>query len=96
MLTASSAISTCNALRSASEKTATVLMPIFFAELMTRHAISPRFAIRILSNTCKPSCLWSFSIKAGCCHASATGSPVAYPATWQMTGKRVFGLHGAQ
>jgi hypothetical protein len=29
---------------------ATVLIPIFRADLMTRQAISPRFAIRIFSN----------------------------------------------
>ena len=47
MYTASSAIFTCFALRSASEYTATVLMPMRFAVLNTRQAISPRFATRI-------------------------------------------------
>src|SRR5882672_8111621 len=50
MQTDSSASSTCSASRSASEYTATVAMPIFFAVLMTRQAISPRFAIRIFLN----------------------------------------------
>src|SRR5689334_15152802 len=48
---ASSASATCNALRSASEYTATVRMPKRFAVRITRHAISPRLAIRILRNT---------------------------------------------
>ena len=48
--TASSAISTCSASRSASEKTATVLIPMRRAVLMTRQAISPRLAIRIFLN----------------------------------------------
>src|SRR5436305_616518 len=50
MCTASSAIRTWRALASASEKTATVAIPIRRAVLMTRHAISPRLAIRILVN----------------------------------------------
>src|SRR6478752_5048614 len=50
MKTASSASSTWRASRSASEYTATVLMPIILAVLMTRQAISPRLAIRIFSN----------------------------------------------
>jgi hypothetical protein len=50
MNTASSASSTWRASRSASEYTATVAMPIFFAVLMTRQAISPRLAIRIFLN----------------------------------------------
>ena len=50
MATASSAISTCSASLSASEKTATVLMPMRRAVLMMRQAISPRLAIRILLN----------------------------------------------
>ena len=50
MYIASSAIWTCRALRSASEKTATVLIPILCAVLITRHAISPLLAIRILLN----------------------------------------------
>ena len=33
-----------------SEYTATVLIPIFIAVLMTRQAISPRFAIKIFPN----------------------------------------------
>src|SRR3954463_6762641 len=51
MCRASSAISTCSALRSASEYTATVRMPMRFAVRITRQAISPRLAIRILRNT---------------------------------------------
>src|SRR3954453_11965468 len=50
MRTASSAISTCSASRSASEKTATVLIPMRRAVLMMRQAISPRLAIRIFWN----------------------------------------------
>src|SRR3954447_26214731 len=50
MRTASSAISTCKASRSASEKTATVLIPMRRAVLMMRQAISPRLAIRIFWN----------------------------------------------
>src|SRR5690606_39066309 len=41
---------TCGASRSASEYTATVPMPRRRQVRITRHAISPRFAIRILSN----------------------------------------------
>lgn len=41
---------TCSASRSALEYTATVSIPIRRAVLMTRQAISPRFAIRILWN----------------------------------------------
>ena len=48
--TASSAICTKRASLSASEYTATVAMPIFLAVAMTRQAISPRLAIRILVN----------------------------------------------
>src|SRR5690349_5446333 len=50
MRTASSAISTWSASRSASEYTATVLIPMRRAVLVTRQAISPRFAIRIFLN----------------------------------------------
>jgi hypothetical protein len=50
MQTDSSASSTCIASLSASEYTATVLMPILRAVLMTRQAISPRLAIRIFLN----------------------------------------------
>src|SRR5262245_51043864 len=50
MGTASSAISTWRASRSASEKTATVAIPKRRAVLMTRQAISPRLAIRIRLN----------------------------------------------
>src|SRR4030095_9514886 len=52
MVTASSASSTWRASLSASEYTATVRMPSFFAVLMTRQAISPRFALRIFLNLC--------------------------------------------
>src|SRR5690349_3021741 len=51
MRLASSARATCNALRSASEYTPTVRMPMRFAVRITRQAISPRLAIRILRNT---------------------------------------------
>src|SRR5512142_2878931 len=47
----SSASLTCSAVRSASEYTATAPMPMRFAVRITRQAISPRFAIRILRNT---------------------------------------------
>src|ERR1700692_3469532 len=50
MATASSAISTWRAALSASEKTATVLIPMRRAVLMMRQAISPRLAIRIVLN----------------------------------------------
>jgi hypothetical protein len=49
MLTASSAQRTCFELMSASECTATVLMPIFLQVEIIRHAISPLLAMRILS-----------------------------------------------
>src|SRR3954468_13392710 len=51
MRSASSASLTCRASRSASEYTATVRMPMRFAVRITRQAISPRLAIRILRNT---------------------------------------------
>ena len=50
MQTLSSASLTCIASLSAVEWTATVAMPSSFAARMTRSAISPRLAIRILSN----------------------------------------------
>src|SRR5882724_9449188 len=58
MRTASSASRTWRALASASEYTATVATPSRLAVLMTRHAISPRFAIRIFLNipTSQSSC----------------------------------------
>lgn len=49
MQTDSSAILTCKELTSASEKTATVLIPNLRAVLITRQAISPLFAINIFS-----------------------------------------------
>src|SRR5579871_1540563 len=49
MRTASSAATTCAAFRSASEYTATVRIPMARAVRMTRSAISPRLAIRILA-----------------------------------------------
>jgi hypothetical protein len=52
MQTDSSAMVTCIASLSASEYTATVLMPILRAVLMTRQAISPRLAISIFLNIC--------------------------------------------
>src|SRR6476620_5768180 len=50
MWTASSAISTCRASRSASENTATVLILIRRAVLTMRQAISPRLAISSFPN----------------------------------------------
>jgi hypothetical protein len=50
MQIASSAMRTCIASASAVECTATVAMPISRAARITRSAISPRLAIRILSN----------------------------------------------
>src|SRR5690606_13364921 len=50
MHTLSSASRTCMARSSAVECTATVLMPISLQARCTRRAISPRLAIRILSN----------------------------------------------
>jgi len=47
---ASSANRTCRLLRSASLYTATVRMPISLHALITRSAISPRFAINTLRN----------------------------------------------
>src|SRR5690349_4946155 len=47
---ASSALLTCRAARSTSEKTATEAMPISRHARMTRTAISPRFAMRTLVN----------------------------------------------
>src|SRR6185437_4575685 len=49
-----SAKRTCSAWRSASEKMATVPMPISLQAQMIRRAISPRLAIRILRNTLAP------------------------------------------
>src|SRR6476659_5311400 len=51
MHTASSALRTCSAYASASEYTATERTPSRRRVPCTRHAISPRFAIRTLSNT---------------------------------------------
>src|SRR5262249_37942972 len=48
--TASSASRTCRASASASESTATVAIPMRRAVRITRQAISPRLAIRILRN----------------------------------------------
>src|SRR6516162_5559410 len=58
MRAASSASRTCRALASASEYTATVATPSRRAVLITRQAISPRFAIRIFLNipTSQNSC----------------------------------------
>src|SRR5688500_4931588 len=50
MRTSSSANRTCSACSSASEYTATVLMPSSRHAMMMRIAISPRFAIRIFLN----------------------------------------------
>src|SRR5579863_10312566 len=50
MRTASSASRTWSASASASEKTATVLMPMRRAVRITRQAISPRLAMRIFLN----------------------------------------------
>src|SRR5580693_7730021 len=50
MQMASSANRTCRLLRSASEYTATVLMPRSLQAQITRTAISPRLAIRIFWN----------------------------------------------
>src|SRR5579875_653986 len=50
MQIASSANFTCRLLRSASEYTATVRIPISLHALITRSAISPRLAIRTLRN----------------------------------------------
>src|SRR5258706_4563491 len=54
MRRASSASATWRASRSASEYTATVRTPISRAVAITRQAISPRFAIRILPNMSAP------------------------------------------
>src|SRR5258708_40299362 len=51
MRRASSASATWRASRSASEYTATERMPMSRAAVMTRQAISPRLAMRILRNT---------------------------------------------
>src|ERR1700747_3390666 len=50
MQTTSSEKRTCNEFRSASEYTATVAIPSSLHAQMTRRAISPRFATRILLN----------------------------------------------
>ena len=55
MQTASSANRTWSASRSASEWTATVLIPNSRQAQMMRQAISPRFAIRIFLNIVNPS-----------------------------------------
>ena len=53
--TASSAIDTCSASRSASLNTATVPMPMRRAVRITRQAISPRLAMSIFSNMAPPT-----------------------------------------
>ena len=50
-------MSACGARASASEHTATVLMPMRLAVLMMRQAISPRLAIRIFLNIRRASVL---------------------------------------
>src|SRR6202789_420898 len=54
MQIASSANRTCRLLRSASEYTATVRIPISLHALITRSAISPRLAINTLRNMLYP------------------------------------------
>src|SRR6185295_16651407 len=54
MQTSSSANLTCSASTSAVECTATVLIPSSLQARMTRRAISPRLAIRILRNMERP------------------------------------------
>src|SRR5688572_18947186 len=54
MQMSSSAKRTCNEFSSASEYTATVLMPSSRHAKMTRRATSPRFAIRIFLNMLMP------------------------------------------
>src|SRR4051812_45817935 len=54
---ASSARATCRASRSASENTATVRIPMRCALRMTRQAISPRLAIRMVRNIGPPLAL---------------------------------------
>src|SRR5437762_9465230 len=60
MQTLSSASRTCIASASAVECTATVAMPSSLHARSTRSAISPRLAIRILSNIAGPSPLFLF------------------------------------
>src|SRR5690242_16864919 len=55
MHTSSSANRTCSEFSSASEYTATVLMPSSRQAWMMRRAISPRFAIRIFLNMVRSS-----------------------------------------
>src|SRR3954470_24726596 len=57
MQTLSSASRTCMASASAVECTATVAMPSSLQARSTRSAISPRLAIRILSNIFRTACL---------------------------------------
>src|SRR5450756_705152 len=58
MQTLSSASRTCMASASAVECTATVAMPSSLHARRTRNAISPRLAIRILSNIVVPAGEW--------------------------------------
>ena len=70
----SSAMRTWSAPWSASECTATGVMPISRQARMTRTAISPRFAIRILR---KALTAQRYAFIAGCCRASWGGSSPA-------------------
>src|SRR5688572_9280494 len=94
MRTASSAMRTCSASASASEWTATVAIPILRAVLMTRQAISPRFAIRIFPNisalpTPPASDLRAGHVAAAAHVAGAAGQRVVGLAE---PGQRVLGL----
>jgi len=58
-------IATCIEFRSASEYTATVWIPKRLAERITRHAISPRFAIKIFERgvTVCSACFGAFGVR---------------------------------
>src|ERR1700759_1142125 len=89
MQTLSSARRTCMALASASECTATVAMPISLQARWTRRAISPRLAIRILSNMA----LADDDERLAELHRPGGGHQDLDDAAGARRGDRVHGLH---
>src|ERR1700722_13671548 len=81
---ASSASRTWRALASASEYTATVATPSRPAVLMTRHAISPRFAIRIFLNMPTPQN--SCAVRARVPAAAYRSWPRSHPEDAELRG----------
>src|SRR5512145_3225446 len=82
MRTFSSAIFTWREAASASEYTATLLMPIRRAVLITRQAISPRLAIRIFLNILPLSSAFliaSWEVRVNSCYIGNIGLGVIGP-----------------